>query len=190
MKQYIVGLLLFFPFMAFAQIVKPGESFTDVYTFDGKVVFLKEIQLMDNLVEQNYLVVKNWMKKNYTGDPFNSSVDFKNKKHKAHAVSRVELLLPENSKGMRESIIMKYTFDAFIMDDICVMEITNVSFLNKPKVNGNTLPDKIKAEDMITGLALTKADENEETRRNTKKSTLFFLNQLSDSLQDELKKER
>lgn len=183
MKQSILAFLFFIPLLASAQIVGTDQNFTDVYTVDGKVVFLKEIKLNNDSIGRNYLILREWMKENYSGDPFNSSIDLDKKRHKTHVVSRVELLLPENSKGIREKIIMKYHFDSFIKDNICVMEITNINFLNNAKENKNTLPQKIKAEDIITNQAITVNDSNKETRENVKKSTLFFLNELNHSLQ-------
>jgi len=183
MKKSIFIFLFFFPVLLSAQIVKSGEDFTNVYLFDGKVVFLKEIRLKNDSIEKNYLVLREWMKENYSGDPLNSSIDFSKKRHAAKAISRVELLLPENSKGRREKLIMKYTLDSFITNNVCVMEISNISFINNKKANNNTLSDKIKAENMISDNALAIDDSNSETRKNTRKSVLFFLNELSHSLQ-------
>jgi hypothetical protein len=165
--------------MTFSQIVKPDEIFTDVHTANGKVVFLKELQLKSSRIDTNYAYLRDWMKKNYGGSPFISSLDFKKKEYATHAVSRIELLLPEDSRGKRAILIMKYTLDAFIVKDLCVLEVTNITFLNNRKENGNTLSDKIKAEDMITNEALLKPDGNEEVRQNAKKSALYFLNELS-----------
>ncbi|GAB6011868.1 DUF4468 domain-containing protein [Viscerimonas tarda] len=186
MKHCAFVFLFFFPVMAFAQIVKTDEIFTDVYTFDGKVAFLKEIQVGDIPRDKSYLDLKRWFRQNYSGDPFNSSIDFSRKKYSAHAVSRIELLLPENSEGISRKVIMKYTFNAFLMNGLCVVEVSNISYLNNPKVNKNTLPDKVKAEDMISDSALSVADANNEIRQNTRKSTLFFLNELSLSLEKAL----
>ncbi|MDR1809336.1 MAG: hypothetical protein LBR34_02885 [Prevotella sp.] len=178
MKRRILFILLLLPSIAFSQVVKPGEIFSDVYTIDGKVVFLKEIRLNSSRTDTNYTYLCNWMKTNYGNSPLLSSLDFKKKDYAAHAVSRVELLLPENARGQRAKIIMKYTLDAFIVKDICVLEVTHITFLNNRTENGNTLPDKIKAEDMIANVALSQPDGNGEVRQNVKKSVLYFLNEL------------
>jgi hypothetical protein len=186
MKRHVFLVLLLFPAMAIAQIVKPGENFTNVYTFEGKVIFFKEIRLKDRQADRNYELMHGWMKKNYSGDPLNSSVDFKKKENRALAVSRAELSLSDDSTGIKAKMIMKYTLNTFIVDDICVMEMSHISFLNNAKENKNSLSDKISAEDLISDAALLKADGNAALRQCTRKSVLYFLNQLSDDFEQAL----
>jgi hypothetical protein len=186
MRKYIFSVLFMIPAAIFSQVVGPNEIFTDVNVIGGKVVFLKEIALESNRTDTNYTYLHDWMKTNYGGNPFVSSLDFKKKDYAAHAISRVEMLLSENSRGQRTKMIMKYVVDAFITERVCVLEITNVTFLNDKEKNDNSLPDKLKAEDMITDNALLIRDGNEEIRENTRKSVLFFLNELSLDLEKAL----
>lgn len=170
----------------FSQIAKPDEWFEKVTTFDGKVVFVKEIRPQSDDLEKNYKLLKEWGRANFAKDPFNSSINYDDKNKKITARSRVELLFPENARGIRETLIMKYRLDAFFSDDFCIVEITAISFINDPKTNGNTLPQKIKAEDLITDTALSVEDTNKGTRAKARNSTLFFFNDLLDSLQNVL----
>lgn len=185
-KLALILLTLLTPVCLFSQITKPNEWFEKVETFNGKVVFVKEIEPQFNNLEKNYKVLKEWGRANFAKDPFNSSINYDDKNHKITARSRIELLFPENAKGVKEAVIMKYRLDAFFTNNLCIVEITSISFINDSKANGNTLPQKIKAEDFITDAALLLEDTNKATRINARKSTLFFLNDLLNSLQNVL----
>jgi len=173
------------PVLAFAQITKTGEQFTNVHLVKDKVVFIKEIALKEKDYKKNYSTLKDWTKRNYAKDPFVSGISLEDKSMVATAKSRIELVLPENTRGTRERMTMRYRLDAFFVDEFCVVEITNMVYHNNPKANGNTLPKTIKAEDLITDNAINIDDADSETRLNTKKSTLYFVNQLINSLQEE-----
>ena len=185
-KLSLILLTLLMPLCLFSQVTKSNEWFEKIYTLDGKVVFIKEIKPQTNNEGQNYKLLKEWGRANFAKDPFNSSINYDDKNHKITARSRIELLFPENAKGVKESIIMKYRLDAFFVGDLCVVEITSISYINNPKANGNTLPQKIKAEDLVTDSALLLEDSNTTTRINARKSTLFFFNDLLNSLQNVL----
>lgn len=186
-KLFILLSLIILPLLAHSQIVKSGEVFDNVYTFDGKVVFIKQIQPASSNLDRNYLALKEWARINFAKDPFNSSVDYNDKSKRITAQSRIELLLPENEKGVREKFIMKYRLNGFFDGDLCVIEISNISFINDSKANVNTLQQKISAENMITDQAILINDTNKETRTNVRKNTLYFFNDLVNSLQNVLK---
>ena len=180
----LIVLLSYIPVSA--QITKSDQLFSNITTFDGKVVFVKEIKLKDNNLEKSYLTLKEWGKFNFAKDPFNSSINYDDKNRKITARSRIELLLPENGKSIREKHIMKYRLDAFIKDNLCIVEITTISYINDAKANNNTLPQKIKAEDLITDKGISINDSNKDTRLNIRKNTVYFFNDLVNSLQNVL----
>lgn len=187
-KLFILLSLIILPLLSYSQIVKSDEVFENVYTFDGKVVFIKQIQPGSSNLDKNYFALKEWARINFAKDPFNSSVDYNDKSKKITAQSRIELLLPENEKGVREKIIMKYRLNGFFDGDLCIVEISNISFINDSKANVNTLQQKIKAEDLITDQAILINDTNKETRTNVRKNALYFFNDLVNSLQNVLNK--
>jgi len=187
MNKNILSLLfMLFPVIASAQVTKPGEIFTQVYTVEDKVVFLKEIEPKENDLEKNYFILKEWIKINYAKDPFNSNSNYDNKNHSVMATTRVELLLPPNIAGIQEKITMKYRLDVFFSGNLCVIEISGITFQNKAKENSNTLPKKITAEDMISDIVISIDDSNKETRINTRKSTIYYFNELLATLQNVL----
>ena len=170
--------------MSFAQVVKQGEKFTKVPVIEGKVTFLKEIPLKGDIpAEENYRLLKEWAIVNYGKDPFISSVRHDPNNQEFIAKSRIELLLPANAKGVREKIIMRYRINGFIFRNKCVLEITEISYLYDNSKNKKMLPRIIRAEDFITDNALTIKDELVEFRINTKKSTLFFLDEISEDFE-------
>lgn len=175
---YLVASLL--SSASFAQVVKQGEKFTSVPLIEGKVTFLKEIPVKQGLSpEENYKLLKEWAIVNYGKDPFISSVRHDSNNQEFIAKSRIELLLPANSKGVREKMIMRYRVNGFIFQSRCVLEITEISYLYENSRNNKLLPRVIRGEDFITDKALEITDEVQEFRINTRKSTLFFLDELA-----------
>ncbi|MDR3059347.1 MAG: hypothetical protein LBU84_14570 [Prevotella sp.] len=162
----------------FSQVVKQGEQFTKVPVLEEKVIFMKEIPLKSGLsAEDNYKLLKEWAGINYGKDPFISSIRYNLDNKEFIAKSRIELLLPANSKGEREKMIMRYRVNGFIFQDKCVLEIIDISYLYENSGKGNLLSRVIRAEDFITDKALE--DNNHlEIKTNTRKSTLYFLNEL------------
>lgn len=189
MKKIAVLLLtICLPILCYSQITKPDEFFKNVQVYNGKVVFIKEIQPATFNLDRNYFIVKEWGKVNFSKDPFNSSVSNDDKEKRIIGRSRVELLLPENANGIREKIMMKYKIEVFFSGDYCIVEISDVNFVNNAKVNGNTLKQKVKAEDAITNEAIAIQDENTETRDNLRKNAIYYFNDLVNSLQVVLSK--
>lgn len=165
---------------SFAQVVRQGETFVDVSEVQGKVVFLKEIPAKKGIsADASFNILKDWAKDNYGSDPFISSVRYDNRNKEIIAKSRIELVLPANSVGVREKMIMRYRINAFLFENKCVLEITDISYLYQNTRGDKTLPKVIRAETFITDKALKTSDDLHELRTNTRKSTLYFLNELA-----------
>ena len=165
---------------SFAQVVKQGEKFLKVPLVEGKVTFLKEIPIKEGITaEQNYKLLKEWAIVNYGKGPFISSIRHDTQNREFIAKSRIELLLPANAKGIREKMVMRYRINGFIFRNKCVLEITEISYLYQNSKNNKLMPRVIRAEDFITDMALETEDELKEFRINTRKSTLFFLDELA-----------
>lgn len=187
-KISILLLIICLPVLCYCQITKADEFFKDVQVYNGKVVFIKEIKPATFNLDRNYFIAKEWAKVNFSKDPFNSSVSNDDKEKRIIGRSRVELLLAENAKSIREKIMMKYKIEIFFSGDYCIVEISDVNFVNDARVNGNTLKQKVKAEDAITDQAIAIQDENTETRDNIRKNAIYYFNDLVNSLQVVLSK--
>ncbi|MBK5720060.1 DUF4468 domain-containing protein [Dysgonomonas sp. Marseille-P4677] len=185
MKKYLLYIVfILFPIAGFAQVVRQGDSFVEVSEIEGKVTFLKEIASKNSVSQDaNYKILKDWAIINYGKDPFISSVRHDTQNKEFIAKSRIELLLPANSKGVREKMIMRYRINGFIFQDKCVLEITGISYLYENAKNDKLLPRVIRAEDFITDKAIEVDDNLKEFRVNTRKSTLFFLNQIAEDFE-------
>lgn len=175
------------PIFAFAQVVKLGERFTKVPVIEGKVTFMKEIPMKSGVsANDSYNLMKQWATDNYGRDPFISSVRHDGANQEFIAKSRIELLLPANAKGIREKMIMRYRINGFVFKDKCVLEITDISYLYENSNKNMVLPRVIRAEDFITDKAIAIDDEQQEYKVNTRKSTLYFLDELSESFEAKL----
>lgn len=185
MKKFILYITCsLLSITCFSQVVRQGEQFTIVPVLEGKVIFMKEIPLKGELsVDGNYKLLKEWAAVNYGKDPFISSIKYNLDNKEFIAKSRIELLLPANSKGEREKMIMRYRVNGFIFQNKCVLEIIDISYLYENSGRGNLLSRVIRAEDFITDKALE--DENFlEIKTNTRKSTLYFLNELGSDFEN------
>lgn len=181
MKKTILYLICsLLPLLGSAQIVKLGERFTKVPVIEEKVTFIKEIPTRKGVSTQvSYKLLKEWAADNYGRDPFISSVRYDAAKNGFIAKSRIELLLPANSKGVREKMIMRYRINGFLHNENCVLEVTEISYLYENSNKSKLLPRVIRAEDFITDDAIAAKDELQEYRVNTRKSTLYFLEELT-----------
>lgn len=182
MKKYLISIILILSFSnIYAQIVKQGERFENIYVVDGKVVFLKEVPLKKNYSKDfNYSLLKDWAKKNYGKDAFISSVRYDNKNLEIIAKSRIELLLPANAKGVREKMTMRYRINGFIFQDKCVLEVREISYIYQNPDGSDRLPKVIRAEDFISNNVIDAVGDHQELKLNTRKSTLYFVNGLAD----------
>lgn len=182
----LTSILLLLSFVyGYGQNLIQNDKFIYVTTFKNKVVFLKEIPISNKNMDYNYFVLKEWGKKNYSNDITQSNIRYDNKNKEILVKSRVELILPENSEGLRESVLMIYHLNAFILDNKCILEVKNITY-NSPE---RTTIRSFKAEDIISDEAIRINDDLGEFRVNTKKSTLYFLNELANELADVLNKE-
>lgn len=178
---FICGLL---PITSFAQVVGLGEKFTKVPVIEEKVTFLKEIPApKSSSIESNYKLLTDWAGINYGKNPFISSIRYDKKNREFIAKSRIELLLPANTKGVREKMVMRYRINGFLFQNKCVLEITDISYLYENSSPNNILPRVIRAEDFITDKAIGMEDEIQELRNNTRKSTLYFLDEITTSFE-------
>lgn len=163
------------------QIVKQNELFKTVSVINNKVRFIKEVAVNENESERNYLKMKEWGRENYGKDPFISSVRYDNRKKEILANSRIELILPVNSEGFKEKMVMRYRVNCFLYEDKCVLEIEDISYLSD---GGNkNLPRVIRAEEFITDKKLAIQDNLSELRLNTRRATLYFLNTLGNDFE-------
>ncbi len=182
MKKYILLIVLVFSFSAiYSQVVKQGERFENVTVIDNKVVFLKEVPLKKNYSKEfNYNLLKDWGKKNYGKDPFISSIRYDNKNFEIAAKSRIELLLPVNSKGVSEKVVMRYRINSFIFQDKCVLEVQNIAFIYQNQSSKERIPKVFSAENFITNEVIDSVGDYQELKVNTRKSALYYVNQLAD----------
>lgn len=145
-----------------AQITKLHEDVKEVHVIDGKVAFLKEIPSPEKYSRSaNFQKLKDWAREEYGKDPFISSVRYDSRRYEIIAKSRIELLLPIDSKNIQEKFIMRYRVNGYIFPDRCVLEVTDISYMYQ-KVNGDaskSLPRVVKAEEFITDRTIAKDDE-------------------------------
>lgn len=172
----IIGLLSVA--LASAQIAKDGELFTDVKTVDGNVVFIKEINLPDR-DSSTFSKLREWAKENFGKDPFVSSVRYDAKNMEIIAKSRIELLLPPDSKNVKEKVVMRYRLNAFIFQNKCVLEVKSISYMLDASKKALVKQTVQKAEDMIVDSVIKTDDPLFELKKNTQKSTIYFLNELA-----------
>ncbi|SHF60613.1 DUF4468 domain-containing protein [Dysgonomonas macrotermitis] len=160
----------------YSQDLLQNQKFTYVPTFEGKVIFLKEIPLVSTNLDNSYTLLKDWCKTTYAAEPLISNIRYDNTNKEVVIKSKIELLLPPNAKNVREKVTMTYHLNTFIFNNKCVFELKDITYL---------LPNSrksVKAEDMITDRALSLKDDGHEIRQNTQKSTLYFLNELADKI--------
>lgn len=187
-RLILLNICTLFSLIGFAQITRQGQIFTTIPVVDNKVVFIREVPQKKGLSsEASYNTIRDWAKNNYGRDPFISSIRYDAKNLEIIAKSKVELLLPSNSNGVREKMIMRYRINVFIFQNKCVMEVTEISYLyENTKYNSSTLPKVIRAETFISDNAVGIHDELRELRINTRKSTLYFLNELAKDFEKQI----
>lgn len=166
----------------FSQITRQNESFERIYLIENRVAFVKEIQLKDASTQKSYDILVDWAKENYGKDPFISSIRYDADKKELMAKSRIELILPANPQGIREKMVMRYRIDGFIRDNKCILEITELTYLHE-NTRDQRLPRIIRSEEFITDSSIKIGDDLQYLRINTKKSTLYFLNELTKDLE-------
>ncbi|NLZ94371.1 MAG: DUF4468 domain-containing protein [Bacteroidales bacterium] len=156
--------------------------FSTVPEVNGKVVFQQFIHTDQGLNEdQIYSLLYKWGKDNYAGNPLLSGIRFNEKEKSITVSSKVELLLPENSDGVRLKQMMNYRFDASITNAGCVLIIRDMTYQEATKSKG-FFPKMSSAEGMITDSAISSNSNDKEYKENLRKGTLYFLNELYNDL--------
>lgn len=159
-----------------AQQLIQNERFTYAPLFDNQVVLLKEISLNGKLPNQAYENLKDWNKEFYAKSPLVSSIGYDQPRREVLVKSKIELLLPENSRKVREKVTMSYRLNTLIINGVCVFEVKNITYkLPKQKAT-------LRAEDTISPKALAIVGPQQELWQNIQKGTLFYFNELSDNL--------
>ncbi|MBP1618322.1 MAG: putative rane protein [Bacteroidetes bacterium] len=179
--KYIFTLLAVFAFtISYAQ-ASSAEEQSSILVKQGKVVLEKELDLIIDS-KSAYQILRLWAKDNYGRDPFISSVRYDNQGKFITAKSRIELLLPPDSKNIREKIVMRYRIDASIANGKCVVTFREIAYLYENPQKPHFLPKISKAEELITDQALSLKDSQSELRSNVRKSTLYFISQTTQEL--------
>ena len=183
MKKYLFIIALVFSFVISGNAQSQIENvFSSVPEVNGKVVFQQFIHSDQGLSEdQSYSLLYKWGKDNYAGNPLLSGIRFNEKDKSITVSSKVELLLPENSDGVRLVKMMNYRFDASITNAGCVLIIRDVTYQDADK-NKSLFPKLASAEDMITDSAINSNSSDKEYKTNLRKGTLYFLNELYNDL--------
>lgn len=166
-----------------AQITGLNEEVVTIPIVEGKVAFIKEIPLPSgNSRTQAFEKISRWASDSYGRDPFVSSVRVDKEDLEIVAKSRIELLLPVDSNGKRERFVMRYRINSFVTEDNkCILEVVDIALLyqaNKGDAKAKKIPRLLRAENFISDQAINIDDDLSEIRLNTKKSTLYFINQL------------
>lgn len=181
MRKIIFTVLIF----ASALIqVKAQSVFTTVPVVNGKVVFQQFIHIDQGLTaDQRYALLYKWGKDNYAGNPLLSGIRFDDKAKSITVGSKIELLLPQDSNGVREKVVMNYRFDATITNAGCILVVRDITYQNDQSPKSSLFPKTFTAEETITSTAISAVSGlDKEFKTNTQKSTLFYLNELYNNL--------
>ena len=161
--------------------------FASVPEVNGKVVFQQFIHTHQGLNEdQSYAILYKWGKDNYASNPLLSGIRFNEKDQSITVSSKVELLLPANSDGVREKMMMNYRFDANITNAGCVLKVRDITYQTVREKGKSFFPKSSFAEEMITDNAINSVSDEKELKQNLRKGTLYFLNELYNDLKKEL----
>lgn len=164
--------------------VNSQSVFTTVPVVNDKVSFQQFVHIDNSLsLDQRYSLLYKWGKDNYSGNPLLAGIRFDDKNKSITVSSKVELLLPQNSDGVREKVIMNYRFDASITNAGLSLIIRDISYQNVQTKGPSLFPKTFSAENTITQTAISAAPQPEkEFKVNTQKSTLYFLNELYEEI--------
>jgi hypothetical protein len=179
--KYIYTLLVVIPFTIFYAQGALADQPATISVKQGKVVSEKELDLDINN-NSAYEILRMWARDNYGKDPFISSVRYDNQGQFITAKSRIELLLPPDSKNVREKVVMRYRIDASIVNGKCIITFKEIAYLYENPLKPDLLPKISKAEELITDQALSLKDNRSELRSNIRKSTLYFITQTCQEL--------
>lgn len=186
MKRILFIISLAFIFLGSNAQVQNENVFASVPEVNGKVVFQQFIHTPQGLNEdQSYAILYKWGKDNYANNPLLSGIRFNEKDRSLTVSSKVELLLPENSQGEREKMLMNYRFDTDITNAGCVLKVRDITYQTVREKGKSFFPKSSSAEDMITDSAINSVSSEKELKENLRKGTLFFLNELYNDLKKE-----
>lgn len=187
MKRFLFIIGLAFMFLGSKAQTQNENVFTSVPEVNGKVVFQQFIHTHQGLNEdQSYAILYKWGKDNYASNPLLSGIRFNDKDKSITVSSKVELLLPENSQGVREKMVMNYRFDANITNVGCVLKVRDITYQTVREKGKSFFPKTSSAEEMITESAINSVSEEKELKDNLRKGTLYFLNELYNDLRRQL----
>jgi hypothetical protein len=176
-KQILTFLILMIAFFTVEGQIDAG--FTTVPVINGKVVFEQYILAEQGVgADQKYALLLKWGKQKFTGNPMLSGIRFDDKARSVTVSTRNELILPENSVGVKEKIIMSYRFDASITNAGCMLVIRDITYQSTQKDNGSFFPKVYTAEQTITDQAVSATGVEGVWRNAIRKETLSVLNKL------------
>lgn len=186
MKRTLFILSIVFTLYSVNAQTQKENVFSSVPEVNGKVVFQQFIHTEGLSESQSYALLYKWGKDNYAGNPLLSGIRFNEKESSLTVSSKVELLLPENSDGVRQKMMMNYRFDANITNAGCVLIVRDITYQSSQGKGNSIFPKLFSAEDMITDSAVNTSSTEQEFRGNLRKGTLYFLNELYNDLKKEL----
>ena len=180
-----VKIIILMSLFALGLQAQSNQVFTTVPVVNNKVVFKQFIHSADVFSpDQRYSILYKWGKDNYSGNPLLAGIRFDEKNQTVTVSSKIELLLPENSVGVREKVIMSYRFDISVGQGGCTLVIRDISY-NNPQVKGasSLFAKPYSAESTITDQAIASAQgQDREFKANVRKGTLYFLNELHEDV--------
>lgn len=168
-----------------AQEVIQENQFSYAPVFNNQVVLIREMPLNNSSTVVNYKNLKEWAKINYGSDLFGSSVKNDKRNSETMIKSKIELLLPPNSEGVDDKIVMNYRLNIFLIKNKCVFEIKNITYNYKNTTDG-LVKKNFEAIEMISEDALSQNDKWRELRILTQKATFQYFNTLADDLASHL----
>ncbi len=179
---YVLALMMLFVsfFSLEGQI---DANFASVPVVNGKVVFEQFLPVdQTGNANQRYAKLQNWAKKTFAGNPLLSGIRYDDKAQSITVSSKAELLLPANSAGVQEKMIMSYRFDATITNAGCLLVVRDITYQPAKKESGSFFPKIYPAEETITDQAVAANGIERELRNNLRKETLLLLNKLNTDL--------
>lgn len=159
------------------------QVFTKVPVVNGKVLFQQFIHVEEDMsTNQQYALLSKWGKDSYANNPKLSSIRFDEKNQSITVSSKTDLLLPENSQKVKEKITMNYRFDASITNAGCVLVFRDITFHDDRNKSNSFFPLTYSAEEMITDESITLKSDSQEFKKNLRKASLSFFDQVYLSL--------
>ena len=154
-------------------------GFNSVPVVNGKVVFEQFIITNpDYSADQNYAQLQKWVKSRYSGSPLLSGIRFDEKSNFVIVSAAANLVLPVNSAGVREEMIINYRFDATMTGAGCMVVIRDITYQSPKKDGDSFFPKKYTAEQTITDSSVNTPGAEGELRSNLRKASLDFFNGL------------